>query len=54
MSDGAVPEADRPGDAQHPRLARRLWGQDAAEAGRVVRLFDGSRGEAAVVGARAA
>lgn len=32
MSDGAVPEADRAGDAPHPRLARELWGQDAAEA----------------------
>ena len=32
MSDEAIPEADRAGDAPHPRLTRRLYGQAAAEA----------------------
>lgn len=32
MTDDAIPEADRTGDAPHPRDTHRLFGQEAAEA----------------------
>lgn len=32
MTDDAIPEADRAGEAPHPRDTARLWGQGAAEA----------------------